>query len=379
MNILLLSWNFPPVLGGIEYVVGNLYDGLRAAGHRVTLVTSQRARSAPGGDVHRCPRPGMPAYALYAFTRGHAVLGSRRPDVIVCGSVVSAPAAWLLSRLHGVPWVLLVHGADVVHRGFVYQRVVPFLLRRAQRVAANSGCTRDLLRRAGVSAGRVSVIHPGVRVGDFDISGSLPAGLADRVRGRRVLLTVGRLVPRKGVLEFVEKVLPALRERFPDLLYIVVGDDASHALAQPARMRARIERRVRELGLDEAVYLAGELAHEALLGVFQLAQVFVLPCLDIPGDVEGFGIVFSEAALAGLPSVATRVGGIPDAVRDGETGVLVSPGDPAALAEAVAALLDDEPRRRALAAAGARRAREELSWEVVTARYVALFEQAGHV
>ncbi|NCC52832.1 MAG: glycosyltransferase, partial [Spartobacteria bacterium] len=100
-------------------------------------------------------------------------------------------------------------------------------------------------------------------------------------------------------------------------------------------------------------------------------------CLEIPGDVEGFGIVFSEAALAGAPGVATTVGGIPEAVADGETGLLVAPGDFAALGAAVGRLLDDEGLRNQLAANGARRARALFSWQVTTRAYEEVFRKAA--
>jgi phosphatidylinositol alpha-1,6-mannosyltransferase len=122
--------------------------------------------------------------------------------------------------------------------------------------------------------------------------------------------------------------------------------------------------------------LLGKIPDEDLLRLYFLADIFILPCLDIPGDVEGFGIVFAEAALAGAASVATRVGGIPEAVQDEVTGLLAEPGDFKGLVERIARLLTNESERKRLAEAGARRARAELAWPVIIQAYVDLFSAA---
>jgi glycosyltransferase involved in cell wall biosynthesis len=140
-------------------------------------------------------------------------------------------------------------------------------------------------------------------------------------------------------------------------------------------MGEQIRAQAAEIGLEDHVVLTGPLPDPEVIRLYFRSDVFVLPCLEIPGDVEGFGIVFLEAALAGSPAVATRVGGIPDAVVDGETGLLVPPGDFEALAEAVGRLLADPELRARLAATAAARARANFSWEAVTAAYEAAFRR----
>jgi phosphatidylinositol alpha-1,6-mannosyltransferase len=189
-------------------------------------------------------------------------------------------------------------------------------------------------------------------------------------------MTVGRLIRRKGVLDFVQHVMPEVVRAIPEVCYVIVGDDARFSLVHKERMRDRIQQTIENNGLHENVILAGAVPDDDLHRLYFCTDVFVLPCLDIPGDVEGFGIVFSEAALAGAASLATRVGGIPEAVLHEKTGVLVEPGDFQALSREAVLLLRDTDRRRKLAAAGAKRARREFSWPVIADGYLQTLEKA---
>ena len=376
MRILILSWNFPPALGGIEVVVDHLFNGLRHRGHEVRLL-APFAEAAASPDVERAAKKGIPAYLRFCLSRGAALCRAFKPDVIVCGSIVSAPAAWWLSRRHKIPYVVLMHGSDILYGGRVYQTAVRFLTRRADRLAANSAGTRDLLVAAGCKPDRIGIVHPGVDVAAFDRPPDGPPSIPGLpLEGRRVLVTVGRLIRRKGVMEFVTHVLPDLVKTHPEVLYLVVGEDAKLSLAHKERLRDRIEAKIRELGLEGHARLLGKLSGDDLRRTLSVSECFVLPCIEIAGDVEGFGIVFLEAALCGTPSVSTRIGGIPDAVVDGETGLLSTPGDHGAILRNVRRLLDEPGLRDRLAQAAARRARDEFSWAAVTRRYEALLLEA---
>lgn len=375
MRILLLSWNFPPALGGIEYVVENVYRGLKRSGHTVKLVTAHEPMPDDDEDIHRCPKRGLASFVRFAFFRGWKIAREFRPDLIVNGSIVSAPAAWVLSKLLRVPTVIFMYGSDIMHQGWIYQRVVRFLVRSADGIVTCSSHSRGLVIESGGRAERIRTIYPGVRLENFETEPTFGAeDLAELAQGRRVLLSVGRLIKRKGILEFVEEVMPSVVEQHPEVLFFVVGDDAKRSLAHKELMRVRIQDKVNELGLENHVKLLGKVDDADLIRLYYLADIFVLPCLEIPGDVEGFGIVLLEAALAGNASVATRSGGVPEAVVDGVTGLLAEPGDSQGLAAHVNALLDDEDRRSGLAKAGANRARGDFAWDVIIGQYSEFFD-----
>ncbi|MGD0947988.1 MAG: glycosyltransferase family 4 protein [Candidatus Binatia bacterium] len=379
MNILMLSWNYPTTHGGIERLVGDLYERLVAEGNATWLLTGQGGKWREPGDVLACPAPGVVPFLVYATVRGLFVARRHHPQVIVCSSIVAAPVGAVLSALLGVPYVLLVHGTEVVQGRLRHRRLFEFLVRRAAMLTANSRKTAELLTTAA-RMNRVAVVHPGVRSERFRRSSPWRAATGGVIEaGRPVILTLGRLVRRKGVLEFVQHVLPGLVEEFPGLVYLVAGDDPTRSLIHQERPRVMIERAVAGLGLESCVRLLGAVSDDDLPSLYWRADIFVLPCLEMADDIEGFGIAALEAAAAGVPTVATRVGGIPEAVLDGTTGLLVAPGDYEGMGHAIRRLLLDAPLRLALGSAAAERARREFDWSVVLKRYIEVFESCLRV
>ena len=383
LKVLLLSWNFPPVIGGIEIVAAKLFAGLqtRAPGSKALVAYAENPTPLP--QVERAGKPGLKAFNLFALRRGHALCRSEKFDLIVCSSLSSAPAAWLLSKWHRVPYVLLVHGSDVLRPGFFYQRFARFLVRGARRLCANSQNTANILIGLRLPESRIQVVYPGVDVKEFsdppppDPQSEIASLIGEaQIAHRSIVLSVGRLIRRKGILEFVRDVMPRLRETCPDVLYLVVGDDASDSLMHHERLRDAIRAEIDRQDLKEHVRMLGRVGGDDLKRLLFAADLFLLPGLDISGDVEGFGIVFCEAALAGAPSVATRAGGMVEAVVDGETGLLAEPGQADDLHEKVSRLLQDTELRRRLGRQAARRARDEFSWEVICDQYAGVFKNA---
>jgi phosphatidylinositol alpha-1,6-mannosyltransferase len=366
MKILLLSWNFAPVIGGLEDLITNLFRSLRQLGLSVQLVTAGARGSTAEEGVSRAPREGLWAFLLHACRAGWRIGRSFDPDVILCGSVVSAPVGWLLSRGLGAPLVVIIHGSDVLFDHPLYRRGVRFALGRADAVVANSHQTRRLAVAAGIDPTKLAVVHPGVDVERFH---AIANPEAPTQAGGPMLLSVARLVRRKGILEFIEHVMPRLVEAHPTLSYVVVGGDATASLAHRERLGEVIADKVRELDLEGHVELRGEVPTEELIRLYRQADLFVLPVLDVPGDVEGFGIVFLEASLGSTPSVSTRVGGVPEAIEEGKSGVLVEPGDHAAMAGAIQRLLEDPELRKTLGSYAEQRARQQFGWPAVAARY----------
>lgn len=370
-----MTWNYPPIVGGIEYLIHHLHEGLARRGHDVVLLTAHHPAAASGvgasGPVWRASRPGLPSFLCFALMRGWREIRRRRPDVILAGSLVAGPVVWLLSRIFRIPYVLPVYGSDLVVPHAAYQGMARRVVRSALRVFPISEHTRRLLLEKGVDERRSVIVHPGV-----DVDAALAEPPADvlarwrqRTQGRRVVLAVGRLIRRKGVLELVRHVMPGLVRRHPDILLLVAGEDAGSSLIHKEKMSDAIRAEIARQHLDAHVQLLGRVADDDLQSLYRCADLFVMPCLDLPNDIEGFGIVLLEAGLLEVPSVATRVGGIPDAVEDGRTGCLVPAGDHEAFGAAVTSLLQDDARRRRMGAAAAERARRAFAWDVIVAHY----------
>ncbi len=381
-RILILTWNFPPTLGGIEYVMGHLHDGLAARGHAVRTIAAAHSQADRMADrsrgIHRAPRAGLVWFLLHAWIQMIRAIVRERPDVIVCGTLVPAVCVRPLAWIRRIPYVVLVHGSDILRGGFMYQLIARWALHGAEMLCTNSRHTKELLEQKGFDPSRLRVVHPGV-----DVDALAPERCAvetarwqEECKGRFVVLGVGRLIRRKGFLEFIEHVMPRLRDIHPEVLFLLVGEDAGASLMHKERMKDRLAAGIKRLGLENHVRLLGSLQDLELAGLLHRTDLFVMPCLQMEGDVEGFGIVFMEAALGGAPSVATRVGGIPDAVVDGETGLLVAAGDPDAMVAALSRLIKDPDLRSRLAAAAADRARSSFSWEAICGVYESVLEES---
>ena len=370
MQILVITWNYPPQRGGIEYLVSNLCMDLRK-GHSVVVVTSHASPVPDEEGIFRTPFPGLIPFALYALWRGAMILlRNRKIEVIFGGSVMVTPLVLILARLFGGKAVIQAHGLDLVYPHTLYQLSCVRWVKHCDRVIANSTYTALLAKEKGAGGTLVSVIPPGVQPGRFQ---SIDVADASKRKfgldGKRIILFVGRLAKRKGVKEFIQHALGRIAKEIPDACFVVVGDNPVEALTHRDDTIGEIAAVISARGLLSHVQLLGGLPDEDVVGLYQACNVVVLPALQDDNDVEGFGIVLVEAAAAGKPVVATRVGGIPDAVEDGKTGLLTEPGDYERLSDAVISLLNDGQTKRVMGEAAKRRVQDKFCWPKIAAQY----------
>ncbi|MEV0531505.1 glycosyltransferase family 4 protein [Kitasatospora sp. NPDC050463] len=215
------------------------------------------------------------------------------------------------------------------------------------------------------AAARMVQLPPGVDEGTFhpDSGGAelrRRLGLADRP----VVVCVSRLVPRKGQDTLIEA-MPQILAEVPDTVLLIVGDGP---------YRADLEKLAEARGVRAAVRFTGAVPWSELPAHYGAGDVFAMPCRTRRGglDVEGLGIVYLEASATGLPVVAGDSGGAPDAVLEGETGYVVSGGSPAAAAERIVRLLNDEELRRRLGEAGRRWVDRSWRWDLLAGRLTSL-------
>jgi phosphatidylinositol alpha-1,6-mannosyltransferase len=246
-------------------------------------------------------------------------------------------------------------------------------LQRATLVAACSRFTAEAVVALGVPRSRVRVAYPGVDTTRFsprpdpELLGSSEPRAQSPEPPR--LLTVSRLHERYKGHDTVIRALPLVLARHPGTRYVIVGDGP---------LRAYLARLAQSLGVEQAVRFRGEEPDDLLPSLYRACDVFVQLSREalVGGGAEGFGIACLEAAACGKPVVAGRSGGLPDAVQDGTTGVLVDPDDVADAADAIVALLDDAERARRLGEAGRARVLERFTWDHVLAQARRVFEEA---
>lgn len=376
MDILVITWNYPPRQGGMEQLLANVCGGLSKS-HGVSVITAHASasESVAGEAIYRPRSPGLLRFFLFAMVKGIGLLWRQRSiEVVFGGSVLVTPIVLLLARMFGRKAVVQAHGLDLIYRHPVYQLAVVQWLRYVDHVIANSRHTALLAQRTGVAEQMITVIPPGVDWQRFQVSESSVAlkqawGLTDR----KVILFVGRLARRKGVKEFIEHSLTNIAKQVPEVCFVIAGGNPTESLTHHEDVASEIRQAIARHDLVHRVRMLGAVTDADLVQLYALCDVVVLPVLDLATDVEGFGMVALEAAAAGKPVVATRCGGIPDAIEHGQTGILVAPGDHDRFVEAILSLLNDQERSLSMGACGRQRAVDNFTWPSTVCRYEVTF------
>lgn len=362
--MMLVTRNLPPLRGGMERLNQHIAIEL-AARFDVCVVGPEGCRSELPVELEVREVRVRPLwrFLLQAWMHAMRFASMSRPQLVLAGSGLTAPIAVFAAWLAGGRSVVYAHGLDLVTRHPLYRALwLPFL-RRCDLCIVNSFNTGRLAEQVGVRRERITIIHPGVELPDPDDGGN-GADFRRRyeLNGRKLLLSVGRLTARKGLLEFVRNALPKIVAACPDAMLVVIGDEAPDALHRAGAGGASgIHECAHALGLDRHVLMLGARSDEELAAAYAAADVCVFPLRDLPGDVEGFGMVAVESAAHGLPAVAFNVGGVADAIADGRSGWLVPAGDYDGLTERILQVL--ETGRTSEVCAEARRFAETFEWQ----------------
>ncbi len=389
MHDILFAYDFPPMGGGIARWMSALAQVSPPGSLTISTGTMPGAATVDAALPNPVDRVAVRSERLRTLPGlmrwgGRAARLAHEPSARFawCDSV--RPAGYVAHhawRTTGLRYGILTHGGDLltlrrkVRRTGFKRRVMQRVLGGAAVFVANSHWTaatcRALLDELGLPSDgeRVRVVP----LGTDPVHWRRDAAAGEAFRRRRGLpagrwlLTVARLVPYKGIDTAVD-VFAALAAAHPDLHYAVVGRGE-----QEAALRAM----VRDRGVADRVLLLTDVNDAELPAAYSMADVYIGLTRETATDVEGFGIAFLEAAAAELPVVAAASGGIPDAVADGDTGLLVDPADIGAAAAAVDALLRDGDRARRLGAAGRERVLRQFTWPRVAGELVSLAARLG--
>ncbi len=368
--MLMVSAHFPPAIGGTERQARTLAAGLAAAGHRVTVLTLARP-DAPGretldGMVIERTLTGRGRGAVFAATYGTSLLRHLRrlsPGHAVLHAhhlyLEAVAAAWVGVRT-GLPTMakLACGGPDGDFARLRRTRLsvgLP-LLRRLSRVVAVSVETEAEVLAHGFAPDRIARIPNGVDLIRFTPAPDPAAAREQAGLGPETVLFLGRLDAQKG-LDTALAAWALIAARCPAARFVLAGDG-------PAR--SALEAQARDLGLAETVRFLGTRPDPEIL--LRASQIFLLPSRS-----EGMSNALLEAMATGLPCVASRIGGNSDIVEHGVTGLLTPPGDAAALADALSALLEDVSLRGQLGAAARAAIIERYGMDRVVREYADLY------
>lgn len=227
----------------------------------------------------------------------------------------------------------------------------------------------DLLRQHGVEDERIKVIINGTNPKKFYPTDSQKSRQAIGFEGGKMLLSVSRLVSKKGI-DTTIKAFAKVLEKHPDSQYVIVGD---------GEQGEELTQLVSNLNIEDSVQFVGPIPHHdpKLLHYYNACDVFVQPSKTEKFNVEGFGIVFLEANACGKPVIGSTSGGIPSAIVDGETGILVEERNPEELAEAISKLFGNTDLAKNIGKKGRERVENTANWDVLNKRLLSSMKNVG--
>ncbi len=308
-RILFITRNYPPKVGGLEEYSYNLIKEFESREITCKITLSKSIKH-------------LIWFLPYSFFKAlYLIRKYSVQSVHLCDGLLS-PVGLLLKLLTGAKVTVTIHGLDITYDNPFYQRFIPRCISSLDGVVCVSHSTRDECVRRIIPCPNCTVIPNGIRPDQLYLQQS-KNGLRRRLENlidisldnKRVLFTIGHLVKRKGVAWFVENVMPRLEGSY---LYVVAGEGPERRTIQEIVDRYDLQGRVKVLG---------EISDEDRKLIYNASDIFIMPNITVPGDVEGFGIVALEAGSCGLPVVASDIQGLQDAVINGKTGYLVGEGD----------------------------------------------------
>lgn len=346
LKILIYTHEFPPMTGGVASYNCDLAEGLHHSGHQVMVLTlaDKDAASfdqAQGYGIQRMPisrKFRRWTFAYYILSGLFLLVYLRRfkPDRLLVTHHPAHLCTTLVLPLVSLRPFVTVHGREIEDdfinkvgpKACVLRFLMRQLLNRSSAVIAVSNSTCELLKKVGVPESKLRVIYHGIRREPFlEKPYQTEAKKKLGLDGSHVILTLGRVIEGKG-LDVMVEIFPKVLERVPNVKYIVVGGGP---------FLAPLRRLISEKGLEEHIFCYGPVPRNKAVTFYDGADLFVL--LSTRGKRESFGIVLIEAGARKLPSVASRVGGIPEVILDGETGYLVDPFDQNQVVERITDLL----------------------------------------
>lgn len=301
MKLLYITRKYPPMVGGMEQLSYALAKEFSKQTD-TTLITWGKSQK----------------YLLYfifiALIKSVYLIPTKKIDHIHIGDGLLSPLGLLLKIFFGIKTTITIAGLDITYDFPGYQLLIPRCVAQLDKIISISESTREECMKRGIPKGKCMVIPCGVYPEDWIVSATkndLEKIVGRKLVDKKIIITVGRLVKRKGVYWFIKNVLPNLHK---NILYLVIGDGPE---------RERIKALIQKIKLQDRVLLLGKISNNNLKVIYNTSDLFVMPNIKVDNNIEGFGIVAIEASSAGMPVIASDMEGISTAVMNGKTGKLV--------------------------------------------------------
>lgn len=235
----------------------------------------------------------------------------KKIDLIHLCDLSLLPIGVMIKTIIHRPLTATVHGLDLVYPNNFYQKIIKFFSPKIHALIVDSPLLEKNLVNLPLTIKKEIVINPGISIDH--LKKTEPFKIPINIKGKKVLLTVGNLVKRKGQFWFIKNVMTKLNK---DYVYLIVGDGPE---------RSRIQSLIRHMSLMSQISLIGQIDNQKLAWLYQQTDIYICPNQKIPHDFEGFGIAAGEATALGVPVIASRVDGLPKVIHDRKNGLIVDP------------------------------------------------------
>lgn len=342
INVLFVTRNYPPQIGGMEKYSYDLYNSLK---DKININILKNSR----GRWH------LPCFIIRSLF--HIAANRKKHTHVHFGDAALSPLAYLTGKISNCKTSITVHALDIIFNNIFYQMIITRSLANLDKIVAVSQFTLDQCLSRGIDKNKCHLIPNGIDYMGLEIpTPSLQSVLGKYgifIQGKKILFSVGRLIKRKGISWFVEYVMPRLDD---DYIYIIAGTGPESKTIADV---------VKKCGLSERVYLLGNISDADKFCLYINSELYIMPNIKVFGDAEGFGITMIEAAAFGLPAVAADIEGISDVIINKITGILVKERDVTQFIGAIRQADFDRNKIKKLT-------RDKYDWAVLKTDYIKL-------
>jgi phosphatidylinositol alpha-1,6-mannosyltransferase len=388
MEVLFITHKYPPSIGGMEKQSYELITGV-AKTHKVHSLVFDNTSSKI-------------KFLLSLKSRVDAIL-KENPDISVIhlNDGLMALFAFPIKKITDKPMLVTLHGLDIVFPNKLFQKIVVKRFKQLDGVIAVSRATADECINRGFDPEKVFVVRNGVDTSlskiyeKIGFRSQLEHKLGVSLQGKKILVSIGRSVRRKGFSWFLNKVMPRLDT---DTIYLIIGppqkhikklnmffkllpSEFSHQLSLLLGLgmdEIDIQDAIKRNKLEKRAFYMGKLPFEEMIQILKASDLFIMPNIKIRGDAEGFGLVALEAAVCGVPVLASSLEGITCAVIDGMNGFLAPPENEVAWVEKIDTLLSDRFSLKKAGDLAQRYTTKNYAWEKMVEGYITIFEKYHH-
>ena len=364
--IIILTQCFPSRVGGIETLMYNLALHLSRSKDVIVLADQQNFKEDNIFDQNEI-NFSTKRFRGIKFFRNRKKFNelkkihfSSKIDAVISDSWKSLEVPIDFLKKNKIPVISLAHGNEIIIKNDKHHKRVKKILEYVNAIVVNSSYTKNLLNKLSNNFKNVKIIYPGINIKKNYIEENISLN-----QGSPKLLTLARLEKRKGHALILKSIMN-LKKYFPDIQYIIAGEGEE---------LDSIKNKIKEYNLQDNVNLVGTVNENQKNYIFSNTDLMIMPTLDESSakSIEGFGIAYIEAANFKIPSIASNIGGTPEAVIHNKTGLIIKDIDE--LDEAIKSLIDNNEDRLTLGQNAKIRAENELNWDIQIKKYNDLIKE----